>query len=86
MSEIFNQYNILLCLTARGGIYFNIILICSLFLIVNRKKEIGILFPLFGNIISLLIAMAYQDFRYIWFIILLCPIILMITLLSKREV
>lgn len=23
MSEIFNQYNILLCLTARGGIYFN---------------------------------------------------------------
>lgn len=28
----------------------------------------------------------FQDFRYIWFIILLCPIILMITLLSKREV
>lgn len=82
LSEIFNKYQVLLCLTARGGMYFNIILICSLFLIVNRKKEIWSLLPFFGNVISLFLAMAYQDFRYIWFILLLCPIVVMITLLS----
>lgn len=52
----------------RGGLYLDLLLFIILVSILNKKSIIFTASPIIINIISLLPSMAWQDFRYIWFL------------------
>lgn len=70
----------------RSGIYIDILLL-SIFISFNRKKyRIFIIsLPCILNTISLFLSMAWQDFRYVWFILLSTPFILFYGYTEIRE-
>ncbi len=67
----------------RIGIYIDLLIVfINYTLITKRKKDLVMLFPLLINLITLLIAMHYQAFRYVWMVF---PITLMYILMTFFE-
>ena len=50
----------------RSGIYLDIILILSYYCFVKRKRQIFAMAPVFINILTLVLAMPNQVYRYVW--------------------
>lgn len=56
-------------LTWRSGIYVIGLLIVTAFMwLTNKKKYLLISVPTYANILSLVLSMTWQDYRYVWFI------------------
>ncbi len=54
------------------------------FLSVFKKENILHYIPVIGNIISLCLAMAWQDFRYVYFINLCVPYMVLLCLADRK--
>ena len=62
----------------RAGLYLDILLVA--FYCAVRKKKYRIILvsaPLLLNVASLMLSMAWQDFRYVWFVQLIAPFLVM---------
>ncbi len=62
----------------RGGIYVSILLIFLYYFILKKKKEIIVFLPIILNALTLMIAMAHQEYRYVW-VFELCTILIYLT-------
>ena len=70
----------------RGGLHLNILLILMIVGLKNRGKQIWlILCPIIMNVISLFLSMAWQDYRYVWFLWLVIPFIFGYTVMLPEK-
>ena len=67
----------------RFGIYFDLLIVISIYLIFNDRKKLCSLIPIIANIITLFIAMHHQSYRYIWVIQII--VILELLLIIQRD-
>lgn len=62
----------------RTGLYLDILLITFFYAARKKKyKVFWISLPLLFNVASLMLSMAWQEFRYVWFVQLIVPFIVM---------
>ena len=70
----------------RGGVYLVILLYLSFYIYFFADREsIWIFMPAIGNTISLFLSMSTQDYRYVWYLPILCVFIMLYTLVSNQE-
>ena len=70
----------------RGGIYMDILIILLIVgCIIGLKNIVLIFWPTILNVVSLFLSMAWQDYRYVWFLWLVVPFIFSCVVLIPRE-
>ena len=68
----------------RSGIWVCILCILFFYQYFRRKMSWAYYIPVIGNMISLCLAMAWQDFRYVYFINLCVPYLVLMCLVEKK--
>ena len=61
-----------------------VILVINYRVVKRRKKGLVILLPLFINLITLLLAMHYQAFRYVWMVPPVTFLFILTTIFDKK--
>ncbi len=61
----------------RTGFYLSLEIILLLYLILNKDKRVSLFIPVIGNGIIVFLTMPAQDYRYLWFIFLLFPFLVL---------
>ncbi|MDU6265991.1 MAG: DUF6020 family protein [Anaerocolumna aminovalerica] len=70
----------------RAGIYIDLLLLMINYLVANRKKRLIIcMLPVILNTMSLFISMAWQDYRYVYYIFLCFGAIFLFTFYENTE-
>jgi hypothetical protein len=69
----------------RAGFWLAIICILLLALIIERDRRVVLYIPVVGNAAVVFLTMPAQDYRYLWFIALICPFLVLSALLPLPE-
>ena len=81
------NYFILDNIISRGGMYMMILFILALFLWKNNRKLYPIYLPMLGNTATWVLLLAFQAYRYIWYIqVITMFIILFVIVFGKRKI
>lgn len=69
----------------RVGVYLDLLIIfINYWMLKKRKKVLVLLLPLFINLITLLLAMHYQAFRYVWMVPVITFLFILITVFEQN--
>ncbi len=83
--DTFNENYLLNTLVWRTGFYLALELILLLYLIIMRDKRISLFIPLICNAFIVFLTMPAQDYRYLWFISLIFPFIVLASSVKLQD-
>lgn len=86
LSEFSMEHKILDAIFWRAGIWVGILLLLIYYGYIRKKRNYMFYIPVVGNMISLCLAMAWQDFRYVYFINLCVPYLILLCLVDEEKV
>ena len=69
----------------RAGIYLAILLIVILYLINNKKIQLFTLIPIIGKTLLWCILLGCQHYRYVYYLSLIIPFIVMTILVKEKK-
>jgi hypothetical protein len=85
VAKVSESYFALDLLTWRGGIYLAALMLWFVYILNNNKKLVWIIVPLIGNTATWVVFLAYQTFRYVWYLQVVVLFIVLATLVFGEK-